>query len=268
MSQSNEFEMVAQLLLEHRWIFAKTMPQNPHEYTLRREWDDDVFVEVVQHIRSSGYKAWYKGRNYMQLDVDGRFYWSMGAPIDKTILINRKMKVSMAAYDDIALTYESLFTDDDSIVENHNVVDMLGDLRDLSVLDIGCGTGLLLDYVRPASYVGIDPSAPMLEHLKQKHPGFVTSVVCTPLRSFSGGEFDRVVALFGTGSYLDGIELERIPTLLAPGGKYFVMFYCPGYIPETYKRTGVYLSPSYGALTLPGTLTTFNNYIIVEGSRA
>jgi hypothetical protein len=78
-------------LESHRWIFAKTMPDNPHEYTLRKEWQDDpLFDSVVAYIYAHVYVSTYKGYRYMQIDAGDHFYWTMGEPIFRTILINRK----------------------------------------------------------------------------------------------------------------------------------------------------------------------------------
>ena len=83
---------VAANLARQEWIFAKTMPDNPHEYCLRRRWvgNDDEFAEAVEFIREAGYEAYFEGRPYMQLDVSDHFYWTMGAAVDETTLINRK----------------------------------------------------------------------------------------------------------------------------------------------------------------------------------
>lgn len=89
-AEQAEFEEVRRLLLEHRWIFAKTMPENPHEYTLRKTWDDADFLRVVTFIRRCGYRQKFGKSWYTQLDVDDHFYWTMGAPLPMTILINRK----------------------------------------------------------------------------------------------------------------------------------------------------------------------------------
>lgn len=92
----NDFDRVSALLAAAEWIFAKTMPQNPHEYTLRRDWDDDDFVFVVEYIRKHGYPGSFGGRTYIYLDAGDHFHWTMGAPINNadgtpcTILINRK----------------------------------------------------------------------------------------------------------------------------------------------------------------------------------
>jgi len=84
-------EQVRTALGDHRWIFAKTMADNPHEYTLLREWPKPtLFLSVVQYMREHGYETAYRGRKYVQFDSGGYFHWTMGAPLDKTILINRK----------------------------------------------------------------------------------------------------------------------------------------------------------------------------------
>jgi hypothetical protein len=99
---ADEPARVAGLLAVCPWVFAKTMPHNPHEYTLRRAWErDGDFVPVVQFIRFYGYVERFpdpaNGWPYVMMKV-GRFkYWTMGdrcepgpyGPGD-TILINRK----------------------------------------------------------------------------------------------------------------------------------------------------------------------------------
>lgn len=82
-----------------RWQFAKTMPQWPHEYTVR-EWRQDLeheFVEFVALIRQEGIvKPWPRDAavpryNHPYLELDGWEYWSMGEPIDETTVINRAL---------------------------------------------------------------------------------------------------------------------------------------------------------------------------------
>ena len=38
-----------------RWTFAKTMPVWPHEYIVRERVDEELFVQLVEHIRAHGY---------------------------------------------------------------------------------------------------------------------------------------------------------------------------------------------------------------------
>ncbi len=95
MKPACELRRVERLLTSHEWVFAKTMPDNPHEYTLRKRWENDEdFVYAVLAIRRFGRVEWWpdmeRGRAYVALDLGGYHYWTMGAPVAQTILINRK----------------------------------------------------------------------------------------------------------------------------------------------------------------------------------
>jgi hypothetical protein len=54
-----------------RWIFARTMPQNPHEYTLRKHHGNDVFESAVRYIREHGHMEEYWGKPYKVLHFEG-----------------------------------------------------------------------------------------------------------------------------------------------------------------------------------------------------
>src|SRR5512147_3247037 len=78
------------LVEQSTWTFARTMPRYPHEYTLRRHAKDELLFErVVLHIRRHGYTKLFGETRYTYLDLDGWQYWTMGAPLQDTILINR-----------------------------------------------------------------------------------------------------------------------------------------------------------------------------------
>jgi SAM-dependent methyltransferase len=243
------FERIGMLLNQQQWIFAKTMPQNPHFYTLRRKWTSDQdFQWTVAQLRAHGYQKQFGKTWYTQLDVNDHFYWTMGWPVNYpngmacTILINRKRGSGLGAavpYDSIAARYDTLFRDEASLARNAEVFGLVGDMTGLDVLDVGCGTGRALDYAQHAAgYTGIDPSQAMLSRLLARYPNAHT--ICTALRSFvplaaNGeiGRYDVVLALFGTGSYLTDEELERIPMLLRPGGRAAIMFYDADHVSQT-----------------------------------
>ena len=71
-----------------RWREAKTGP--PHSYTVRA-WDErsGPFEEVVRLIRSAGHIELFFGVEYTYLSFRGLKYWTMGAPLHDTIIINR-----------------------------------------------------------------------------------------------------------------------------------------------------------------------------------
>jgi 2-polyprenyl-3-methyl-5-hydroxy-6-metoxy-1,4-benzoquinol methylase len=273
----DDFVRFGRLLLKQHWIFAKTMPENPHHYTLRKHWGrDDEFVWAVEYLRANGYTAVFRKSRYVQINVNEHFYWTMGAPIPATILINRKALANNTsnAYDVMADRYDGLWGAPEAIAENRAVFDAIGPLAGKDILEIGCGAGLMLNAVKDeidsTRYTGIDPSPRMLEHFRSRHPQF--DVVQSALYDFvpvidpaSGddGEFDLILALFGVGSYLTDEELRRIPYLLRPGGRAAVMFYRDGYQPRHHDApgTGTLLTPWHGQF--PGNSHVIGNHVLV-----
>jgi hypothetical protein len=80
-----------------RWQFARTMPQWPHEYTVR-QWEpgrERDFVEFAALIRRTGVvKPWPSDSarpryHHTYLELDGWEYWTMGEPLEETSVINR-----------------------------------------------------------------------------------------------------------------------------------------------------------------------------------
>jgi hypothetical protein len=74
------------------WTYAKTMPEWPHEYIVRNRVDEGLFVQLVEHIRTDGYEGDFYRRKITYFDEDGLTYWTMGAPVEETIIINRCKK--------------------------------------------------------------------------------------------------------------------------------------------------------------------------------
>ena len=95
MSQGDVLEPVRKYISSVRWIFAKTYAKTaPHEYTLRKERPelDADFVSFVKLIRAEGYDSKFWDKTHRYLDIDGHQYWTMGDPVEDTILINRAIK--------------------------------------------------------------------------------------------------------------------------------------------------------------------------------
>jgi hypothetical protein len=83
-------EEVRRFIKAWRWIYAKTMPQCPHFYALRKEARrDENFRRFIKQIRMFGYDWQWHHTRHRYLDVDGWKYWTMGYQIESTILINR-----------------------------------------------------------------------------------------------------------------------------------------------------------------------------------
>lgn len=172
-------------------------------------------------------------------------------------------------YDVIADRYDNLFTDSISLSENAEVGEMLLPLNG-SILDVGCGTGLLTEIIsiNPEKYIGVDPSEKMLAKFKEKHPSF-RNLVCA---SYDGkvvdcNSFDNVVSLFGSPSYLSNMSLLRISRCKA---HLFLMFYKEDYHPVTYEMCGIEFKHKVrtrrelGMLFGAGNLKEYNNYLIVQ----
>ena len=83
-------EEIREFIDGHEWTFAKTMPQIPHWYTLKRNAkSDEAFAGFVQEIRLRGVVRPFCRRTFTYLDFDGWTYWTMGELVQDTTLINR-----------------------------------------------------------------------------------------------------------------------------------------------------------------------------------
>ena len=134
-------------------------------------------------------------------------------------------------YDAVAESYDSLFKDKASIEENRKIASMLFEVSGI-FLDVGCGTGLLLDILKvsPDEYWGIDPSSKMLDVFRKKHPEYNNLCIPFELLNLKFATFNSIVALFGSASYIDIEALTDIPE----GKNIFLMFYKENYHPVTY----------------------------------
>lgn len=236
-----KFEIAAFCLEGSKWIYAKTMPQCPHWYTLRKDYQFESimpFDDLVLFMRQHSYPEQFYRKTMRRFAVNEMKYWTMGAPVQETILINRAViEGSFSYYDNLSLNYDDMYMDPGSIQENRRVEGMINYKRG-KVLDIGCGTGLFLDMQDCKNYHGIDPAAGMVAELKAKH-GEGTTATCTKFEQWRSSEkYDLVVALFGAASYVDPEAWSRLDRIMEAGGEYFLMFYEPNYEPQYYQQIG------------------------------
>jgi hypothetical protein len=81
-----------EFISKEEWTFAKTMQMWPHEYLVRERVDETLFIKLVEHIRTNGYQGSFYKKKITYYEEAGLVYWTMGAPISETIIINRCLK--------------------------------------------------------------------------------------------------------------------------------------------------------------------------------
>lgn len=242
-----EIKKFTAFIRRQSWIFAKTFAKtSPHEYIVKERLsagDRKIFEQFVMFIRENGVRKKYKKTYCTHFDLDGYSYWTMGAPLDITIIINRH---DLGFYDRLAEDYDRIFSDEESRIENAQIGKMIQPAASGNILDIGCGTGLLLDILEPNAgfnYHGIDPSKKMLDQLSLKHKSW--RLTCATFEDFELPKtvrYDLIVSLFGAMNYINPAAFGKIGKLPAAGGKFFLMFYKKHYFPVLYQRSGICFS--------------------------
>jgi SAM-dependent methyltransferase len=127
------------------------------------------------------------------------------------------------AYDEVASTYDELYQDPDSVAENNAVRGLLrgmGIERCGGVVDLGCGTGLLLDLVDVVGthYRGYDLSPGMVQKATEKHPGHAFE--CADVRELGFELLPSCIAvsLFTVMNYMSRAEILGITRFLRLNG--------------------------------------------------
>lgn len=222
------------------------MPGIPHYYTLKKTWrDKDAYVAMVEFVNAHGEVGWWGRQERRYFRANGMQWWAMTGDAEESTLTNRCFVDYPVgtAYDGVAATYDRRF---DRKRDREAKEEMYRSIRlDPPILDIGCGTGGLLDYAGrrfgKGDWCGIDPSGGMLAKCTQKHPWTADRVLRTTLKHFVTRErFKTIVGLFGSGSYLDETDMQRITDLLAPGGTALLTYYGgESHALERYRRAGI-----------------------------
>ena len=85
----NDFNSI---MSEAQFTFAKTMPKNPHHYTLLKTWKNrELWFDIVLFISMHTTEEIFGTRSYdVYFASNGYKYWSMDPTLDSTDLINRK----------------------------------------------------------------------------------------------------------------------------------------------------------------------------------
>lgn len=178
-----------------KWTFAKTMPHIPHWYTVRPKYGgapEDAFCDAVELIREYGYEVtWGKAqRVFVKFDLNGMCYWTMGCPLDETVIINRGALPSDTPY--TRYREPALWPD-----EQNAILEAVGDLSGQVVLDASPNGCWVLDHLsgRPGAYEALEPDTSqwvgMLDRLEKAHP-----MQCT-ITGYAGRSVDVALDLFG-----------------------------------------------------------------------
>jgi len=140
-----------------------------------------------------------------------------------------------AIYDEFAKTYDDHYASAAFQEEDQELFKIASPWIRGKVLDLGCGTGLTLSYndIKKDDYLGVDPSAGMLEKLTAKFPGFntVNSTFEQWNETDKDSRFDTILGLFGAPAYFAKESYSEVLARLTTKGHYFLMFYKPGYFP-------------------------------------
>ncbi len=92
-------DKVRRFVNESVWIFAKTYAKTwPHEYIVKDKVDKKLFLKLVKHIRTHGYIGKFYKKDIVYFDDQNMVYWTMGAPIEETTIINRCSKEQTYEY--------------------------------------------------------------------------------------------------------------------------------------------------------------------------
>lgn len=211
------------------WTVARTYAQTaPHSYVVHPRsagMTESDYVRAAHAIHTFGEPAkFYSMTNiYLTSPCGGLKWWTMDRDLNGTSLINQATTERLYGVQNAPSTYSGVRTPYDEIAtrydDRHPITDTEGEmLTELvspfksdyptSVLDVGCGTGRILDLglAAPDRYAGVDPSQSMLNMLVRKHPGVAGVYPMTIEKAladglFTRGQFEIVIAYGSAGEF-------------------------------------------------------------------
>lgn len=132
--------------------------------------------------------------------------------------------MSYTRYDRFAAAYDAHFNRPVDKWEDDWLASLLRPhVNGYRVLDLGCGTGWVMDHCNPAEYTGVDTSMPMLEVLSEKHRKATGCLIDVGAGEWQHhlpqGQWDCITATWSL-EYLGDLAvlLATARGLLAPGG--------------------------------------------------
>ena len=222
------------------WTFARTYAETaPHSYVVLNRtpgMSRDDFVRAAHVIHTFGQPAkFYSMTSIYLTSPDGRLkWWTMDKDLSDTSLINQATTERLygvqnapstvsgmrTPYDEIATRYDEQHPIEDA--EARALSELVAPFKSdypTSVLDVGCGTGRVLDLglTTPDRYAGLDPSQPMLNMLVRKYPS-VARIYPTTIEqaladgAFTPGQFEIVTA-YDSANELDSATVAALADL-------------------------------------------------------
>ena len=90
-SNEPDYYKLREMIARCQWTLAETMPRYPHEYIVRDQCplSKEEFMYFVEMQRSHGIVERCGKHFHPYLYIDGYKYWTTGAPIEGTRVINR-----------------------------------------------------------------------------------------------------------------------------------------------------------------------------------
>jgi len=71
-------EKLKKFVKEQDWIFAKTYAETwPHEYIVQKRVDNNMFLELANHIDKFGYEDNFYEMKIIYFNYNGFIYWHM-----------------------------------------------------------------------------------------------------------------------------------------------------------------------------------------------
>ena len=138
-------------------------------------------------------------------------------------------------YNAISSVYDELYEEENDLKENSQIAHVLRKVRGHKVLDIGCGSGLLLRLLdlAPSDYLGIDISKGMIQKARHNHPHHIfLEDDLVHLSTVNLDSIEYAVSLFECFNYIkDSAELatavRNLHLRLKKNGKIFIMLLTP-----------------------------------------
>lgn len=81
---------IVELVDDMRWTFAKTMPENPHYYIVKREQNSIDYDRLYWYIFDHPTLVEYEGYKYKTAIIGEHMYWIMTDDFNESRIINRK----------------------------------------------------------------------------------------------------------------------------------------------------------------------------------